>query len=91
MWYQCSCILTRMTKQGMVSNGLPTFYLNGDMQGIMTAEHATRIAADIFLRFDLSGVEKLVINVSSQFDRDQHFITLDQETIADWKEQRKIP
>jgi hypothetical protein len=48
--------VVRTDGQWTSSTGVPTFYLDPDIQGILTAEHACRVAMGILDPFDLLEV-----------------------------------
>jgi len=47
MYYQVSGTVVESTKDGKITNQIPTFYLHRDVQGIVSVEHAIKIAKTV--------------------------------------------
>lgn len=68
-FYQVTVQHTRPKPGGWKeSGGLPTFYLRDDMQGIMSAEHAEKIARHMLTSLAPDMTFSIGIAVSEDFD-----------------------
>jgi len=47
MFYRVIATIVRVTEEGRTMVQMPTFFLDRDMQGIESSEHAARIAASV--------------------------------------------
>ncbi len=47
MYYQICANVTKQTEEGTLSIQVPTFYLNSNVQGIVSADHAEQIAREV--------------------------------------------
>lgn len=52
MFYTVTATITKQTPHGTITKQIPTFYLDSDVQGIVSAEHAKKIARTIIDPFD---------------------------------------
>lgn len=52
MLYAITATITKLTKNGTITKQIPMFYLDSNVQGIVSAEHAEKIAATIINPFN---------------------------------------
>ena len=66
MLYSITATITRTTPEGTTTKGIPTFCLNSNVQGIVDAEHAEKIALDILNPFGDTTL-KVMVTVTTTF------------------------
>jgi hypothetical protein len=62
MWWQIDGTTVEKTTDGDTTRQIPTFFLNGNIQGIVNAEHAAKIATGIV---NPTGDESLEVHINA--------------------------
>jgi len=64
MFWQIDGTTVEKTADGDTTRQIPTFFLNGNIQGITDAEHAAKVAGDVV---NPTGTLEVHINATSVF------------------------
>jgi hypothetical protein len=70
MFYAITATITKRTPNGTITKQISTFYLDSNVQGIVSAEHAEKIARTIIDPFDEHEVH--VYTEDSRIDEGGH-------------------
>ena len=70
--YQIEARVTLVSEKGRTNTDVPTFYLDPDIQGIVSARHACKVALDTIDRFRLLTVHVVAYK---QDTGDYHSVT----------------
>lgn len=65
MFYIITAQIVRKTENGTISKQVPTFYLNGDIQGITNLDTAEKVAKDVI---DPFGEHEVHVCIETAFE-----------------------